>query len=340
MKILVTGGCGFLGTNLSSEAVRRGYAVVIADNLSHPGSVRNLQTLQRNLKAPFVHLDVRSFDNVERVVRNEKPDFILHLAGQIAMTKSIDDPRSDFEINVIGGHNLLEAVRRHVPHCHLFYSSTNKVYGDLSDVQLVEQATRYSSVEFPSGFNESLRLDFRSPYGCSKGAIDQYMLDYHRMYGIKTTVFRHSSVFGIWQQGTFDQGWVAWFLQQAIRTKEDRSHRFTISGDGKQVRDVLFSDDLVECYYKAIAAGDKVAGQVFNIGGGINNSLSLIELLSELSYLLKIDFNVDFLPWRLSDQKFFVADTTKASAYFNWSARVGKLEGIRQSLDWTERGFD
>lgn len=336
MKLLVTGGCGFLGSNLSAEGNRRGYQVTVADNLSRVGAAENLQRLQNEHNVSFVHLDTRNFVDVDRLIKTEKPNFILHLAGQVAMTTSLEDPRRDFEVNALGGHNLLEAVRRHSPDTHIFYSSTNKVYGDLAEVRLLEERTRYSAADFPFGFDESIKLDFQSPYGCSKGAIDQYMLDYHRIYAVKTTVFRHSSVFGVWQRGTYDQGWVGWFLQQAILTKQNPTHRFTISGDGKQVRDVLFSDDLAQCYFKAIAAADRVAGHAFNVGGGIQNSLSLLELFELLNEELQITLNFDRIPWRKSDQKFFVADNRKATTAFNWKPTVNAPVGVRRSLQWLQ----
>ncbi|MEN9722435.1 MAG: hypothetical protein RJB38_421 [Pseudomonadota bacterium] len=337
MKVLVTGGCGFLGSNLVAEGIGRGHEMLALDNLSRFGASKNLDWLRTLGKFEFRHLDTRSFSDLEGVIRTFRPDAVFHLAGQVAMTTSLENPRQDFEINVVGGHNLIESVRRHVPEARVLYSSTNKVYGDLLDVPISEAKTRYLAEGYEQGFNESLRLEFQSPYGCSKGATDQYMLDYHRMYGLKTMVFRHSSVFGVRQFGTFDQGWVGWFLQQALETKRNPKHRFTIAGDGKQVRDVLFSDDLVDCYFSALEAGPRALGQAYNIGGGMENSLSLLELFEFLNQELGVSLQFERLPWRQSDQKVFVADIRKATKLFGWKPKTNKAAGLRSALSWAQK---
>ena len=335
MRLFVTGGCGFLGSNLVAEGIRRGFQVLAIDNLSRAGAVRNLEWLHSCGDFTFQHVDTRHFSDLEQVVQAFQPDSVFHLAGQVAMTTSLSNPRADFEINTVGGHNLLEAVRRWVPQAHIIYSSTNKVYGSLDQVRIREAATRYVADNYELGFDETLSLDFQSPYGCSKGAIDQYMLDYHRMFGLRTTVFRHSSVFGIRQYGTIDQGWIGWFLQQALMTQKNSGHRFTICGDGKQVRDVLFSNDLVSCYFQALEAGTAVAGQVFNIGGGMPNSLSLLELFSFLDRELGICLQYDHLPWRQSDQRVFVADIRKANRIFGWQPATSFQQGLTAALAWS-----
>ena len=211
------------------------------------------------------------------------PDAIFHLAGQVAMTTSIANPRMDFEVNVTGTHNLLEAVRQHSPDTIVVYSSTNKVYGDLEQYTYSENATRFVCNEHPNGFNENTQLDFHSPYGCSKGAADQYMLDYARIFGIKTVVFRHSSMYGGRQFATYDQGWIGWFCQKAVEASKGRiKEPFTISGTGKQVRDVLHADDMKQLYIAAINNIQQAKGHAFNIGGGIDCSLSLLELFAFL----------------------------------------------------------
>ena len=335
MKLFVTGGCGFLGSNLVAEGIRRGDQVLAIDNLSRAGATKNLEWLRSCGEFTFQHGDTRQFSDLEQVVQSFRPDCVFHLAGQVAMTTSLSNPRADFEINTVGGHNLLEAVRRWVPEAHIIYSSTNKVYGGLDQVHIREAATRYVADGYDHGFDENLNLDFQSPYGCSKGAIDQYMLDYHRMFGLRTTVFRHSSVFGIRQYGTIDQGWIGWFLQQALLTQQHAAHRFTICGDGKQVRDVLFSHDLVSCYFRAVEAGAVTAGQVFNIGGGMPNSLSLLELFSFLDDELGIRLQYDHLPWRLSDQRVFVADIRKAEHIFGWQPATSFTSGLKAALAWS-----
>src|SRR3989338_8382391 len=196
MKYLITGGCGFLGTNLGAEVLRRGEGLFVLDNLYREGSYTNLKWLKSSGELTFFHADIRSYNDVERVVSNIKPDVVFHLSGQVAMTTSLADPRLDFETNVVGGHNLLEAVRKHAPGAIVTFSSTNKVYGDLGFLTYRETESRYIAEGYENGFDENISLDFQSPYGCSKGAMDQYMLDYGRMFGLNTVVFRHSSIFG------------------------------------------------------------------------------------------------------------------------------------------------
>lgn len=335
MRFLVTGGCGFLGSNLSAEIIRRGDELFIFDNLSREGAYLNLKWLQEQGKFKFYNSDIRSYNDVEKAVREANPDIVFHLAGQVAMTTSLDDPRRDFEINVLGGHNILEAVRKFSPNAIVTYSSTNKVYGDMEDIEYLETDTRFVAKGFKNGFDESVRLNFQSPYGCSKGATDQYMLDYARMFGIKTVVFRHSSIFGGRQFSTFDQGWIGWFVKQALDIKAGRLKQpFTVSGTGKQVRDVLFASDLITCYFNAVDAINVTAGQVYNIGGGVANSLSLLELFQILESMLGVHMNFKRIPVRQSDQKVFIADIGKANREFGWSPRVDKVNGIRNMVDW------
>ncbi|RPD40497.1 GDP-mannose 4,6-dehydratase [Chitinophaga barathri] len=334
MKYLITGGCGFIGSNLAAEVLKRGEELIILDNLWRHGGAQNLDWLRG--KGQFIHLpyDIRNYNDVEVAINTYKPDYIFHLAGQVAMTTSIQNPRLDFEVNAIGTHNLLEAVRKYSPTSVILYSSTNKVYGDFSDLTFEETNTRYVCKEYPYGFPESLTLEFHSPYGCSKGAADQYLLDYSRIFGIKTIVFRHSSMYGSNQHATFDQGWVGWFCQKALEIKKRTSTEpFTISGSGKQVRDVLYASDVVSLYF--VAKDIKAAyGQAFNIGGGISNSLSLLELFALLEKMLGIQMSYTKLNWRESDQKVFVADITKALALLPWKPAVDKKDGIESVLNW------
>jgi len=335
MRFLITGGCGFLGSNLAAQVLKRGDELYVFDNLSREGSYSNLKWLQEQGQFKFYNSDTRSYNDVEKAVRESKPDVLFHLAGQVAMTTSLDDPRRDFEINVLGGHNVLEAVRKFSPNTIVTYSSTNKVYGDLEDIEYLETDTRFVAKGFENGFDENLRLNFQSPYGCSKGATDQYMLDYARMFGLKTVVFRHSSIFGGRQFSTFDQGWIGWFVKQALDIKSGKlSKPFTISGTGKQVRDVLFASDLISCYFKAIDSVDTTSGNVYNIGGGIANSLSLLELFNMLEEELDIKMAYERLPVRQSDQKVFVADIGKARKHFDWKPEVDKLQGVQKMISW------
>ena len=335
MKYLITGGCGFMGNNLSAEVLKRKEELIIFDNLYRYGSYQNLEWLKSQGEFKFIHADIRNANDIEKVIKDVKPDVIFHLAGQVAMTTSIDNPRFDFEVNALGTLNLLESVRKYTPESIVIYSSTNKVYGDLEWVRYEETETRYITPDFPNGFNESLRLDFHSPYGCSKGAADQYMLDYARMFGLKTVVFRHSSMYGGRQFATYDQGWVGWFCQKAIETKKGILKKpFTISGNGKQVRDVLHADDVIKLYFKTIENINKAKGQAFNIGGGMGNSLSLLELFDFLERELDVRLSYTKLPWRASDQKVFVADIAKAKNLIGWQPKVSLEEGIVKTYQW------
>ncbi len=335
MKYLVTGGCGFLGSNISAEILKNGCELSVFDNLSRVGTDKNLSWLKNIGEFNFVQGDIRNGEEIEKVIKEAKPDIIFHLAGQVAMTTSIENPLMDFEINAKGSLNLLEAVRKFSPDSAVVYSSSNKVYGDLEYIKYEETATRYIASDYPEGFPENLQLDFKTPYGCSKGSADMYMIDYSKIFGLKTAVFRHSSMYGARQFSTFDQGWVGWFCAKARETQKGiLKEPFTICGNGKQVRDVLFASDTAELYLKAGQNIEKIKGEVFNIGGGIENSLSLLELFDILEKELNIELNYTKLPPRLSDQKVFVADCSKIKKYMDWKPKVDKIQGIRQVLDW------
>jgi len=337
MKLLITGGCGFLGCNLAAHALSQGYDLVIFDNMSRYGAAQNLVWLQKQGKFSLIHGDIRNQCDISTIVKSFQPDYVFHLAGQVAMTTSIQNPRLDFEVNVIGTINLLESIREYVPAAAVIYSSTNKVYGDLEQFTYRETGMRYECIDRPNGFDETTPLDFRSPYGCSKGAADQYMLDYARIFGIKTIVFRHSSMYGGRQFSTYDQGWVGWFCQQALLAKSGKKKLFTISGSGKQVRDVLHADDMTRLYFAALIKIEEAKGQAFNIGGGLANSLSLLELFSLLEEitLVKMD-NYKKLPARESDQLVFVADLSKANKLLDWTPQTHCLNGIREMVDWID----
>lgn len=337
MKYLITGGCGFLGSNIASKVLEQKDDLIIYDNLSRIGGEENLKWLETIGKFKFVKANTADFSSISEIIKQEKPDVIYHLAGQVAMTTSISNPRLDFETNVLGSFNVLESVRLYSPETIIVYSSTNKVYGDFEYLNYDETSTRYICKEFPKGFDEKVNLDFHSPYGCSKGSADQYMLDWSRIFGLKTVVFRHSSMYGSRQFGTYDQGWISWFCQKAIETKYDSNTIFTISGNGKQVRDVLHAEDMIKLYLSVPKHIEKAKGQVFNIGGGFENSLSLLELFVFLENELNIKLNYTQLPPRESDQKVFVADITKASSIFDWKPEVSKEEGIRKMLAWVDR---
>ena len=339
MKLLITGGCGFLGSNLAAHAIAHGHEVTIFDNLSREGSRTNLEWLRAQTAFTFMHGDIRNPNDVERVVEAARPERIFHLAGQVAMTASIANPRMDFEVNALGTLNLLEAVLRHAPAAGVIYSSTNKVYGDLEQYTYEETATRYRCVDKPQGFDELTPLAFHSPYGCSKGAADQYLLDYHRIFGLKTAVFRHSSMYGGRQFATADQGWVGWFCRMAMEQQLGDKLCFTISGDGKQVRDLLHADDMVSLYFTGASNMDSIAGQVFNVGGGISNSLSLMELFEILGEAIGRDLVYQSQPARKSDQRVFVADIAKISQSIAWEPRVRARDGVLRMLGWVRQAI-
>lgn len=334
MKYLVTGGCGFVGSNLAAKVLKENEELFILDNLSRFGSTANLAWLHTKGNFKYYPSDIRNNNDVESVIKEVKPDYIFHLAGQVAMTTSIVNPRLDYETNALGTFNLLEAVRKYSSDSVILYSSTNKVYGDLEYLHFEEGMTRYICKEYPHGFPETISLDFHSPYGCSKGCADQYLLDFHRMYGLKTIVFRHSSMYGTNQHATFDQGWIGWFCQKALEIKNNiLQDSITISGTGKQVRDVLHGEDVINLYFAAKDVKGAY-GQVFNVGGGMENSLSLIELFNLLEDKLNIKMKFVQLPWRESDQKVFVADNQKATIHLSWQPKINKHIGLDRMLNW------
>jgi len=336
MKYLITGGCGFIGSNLATEVLRQNEELFIFDNLSRFGSSANLEWLKTKGQFKYYPYDIRNNNDIETVIKEVKPDYIFHLSGQVAMTTSIANPRLDFEVNTVGTFNLLDAVRKYSPHSVVLYSSSNKVYGDFDQFNFSETSTRYLCEEYPDGFPETISLKFSSPYGCSKGAADQYLLDYNHIYGLKTIVFRHSSMYGSNQHATFDQGWVGWFCQKALEFKKNPSNQsFTISGTGKQVRDVLHGSDVVNLYFTA-KDNENAYGQAFNIGGGLDNSLSLLELFSLLEQTLNIKMKYEQLPWRESDQKVFIADNNKVNSLLNWFPKIDKISGIHHMIDWLQ----
>ena len=339
MKWLITGGCGFIGSNLADALLGNGTDVVILDNLSRLGSSRNLDWLRSRYGTEwrFAEADIRDSEGLSSLIKVAKPDAIAHLAGQVAMTTSIQNPLMDFEVNALGTLNILEAVRLYSPTTIVLYSSTNKVYGSLDYLNYEETETRYILPDYPDGLDESLPLDGHSPYGCSKLAADQYVRDWHRMYDIPTIVFRHSSMYGGRQFATYNQGWIGWFCQKAIETREGLLEEpFTISGTGKQVRDILHVDDVIALYIKSIENIDEAKGNIFNIGGGIENSLSLMELFSFLEEYLGISMSYRKLSWRKGDQRVFVAHIEKARRLLGWWPKVNRVTGIGEMLQWVD----
>lgn len=334
---LITGGCGFVGSNLADALAARGDEIAILDNLSRVGSAENLKWLRSHHGNAwrFIEADVRDAATLMQIVGEIKPDVIAHVAGQVAMTTSINNPRLDFEVNAGGTFNILESVRLYSPYTVVLYSSSNKVYGELNDLVYHETDTRYSLLDYPDGLDEQLPLEGHSPYGCSKLTADQYLRDYHRIYGLRTIVFRHSSMYGGRQFATYDQGWIGWFCLKALEMADAEIPVFTISGTGKQVRDVLHAEDLVQVYLQAADQAERIAGQIYNIGGGIENSLSLLELFALLEDLTGNKMRFRQIEWRAGDQKVFVADYRKAQRGFGWHPKVNKQDGLRRMLEWS-----
>jgi CDP-paratose 2-epimerase len=330
-RALITGGAGFIGCNLADRLIGQGWAVTIYDNLSRRGARSNLAWLISTLGAgrfQLVQADVRDYEQLKQAARGQ--DVIYHLAGQVAVTTSVSDPRDDFENNALGTFNALEAARAAGHHPIFIYASTNKVYGGMEDTVVEEEATRYRYRDLPQGIPETQPLDFHSPYGCSKGAGDQYVRDYARIYGLQTVVMRQSCIYGTRQFGIEDQGWIAWFIIAAVIGK-----LITIYGDGKQVRDILYVSDLLDAYQAAIDRIDVAAGQVYNIGGGPENTLSVwVELGPMLEELLGRKVEVSRGDWRPGDQHICIMDTRKAQRELGWRPQVGVAEGVRRLYEW------
>lgn len=333
----ITGGAGFIGSNYVSRLLERGENVTIYDNLSRAGAARNLAWLQEKFGEKAFRLivgDVREADLLAASAR--EADAIVHLAAQVAVTTSVTEPRPDFEINALGTFNVVEAARLSERNPILLYASTNKVYGEMEDVKVVEDDTRWRYADLPLGCPEIQPLDFHSPYGCSKGTGDQYVRDYARIYGLRSIVLRQSCIYGPRQFGVEDQGWVAWMIIAAVTGKQ-----ITIYGDGKQIRDVLHVYDLLDAYDAVIAKIDTVKGQVYNLGGGPDNTMSiwtefgplLEKLMGKLIPVVRGD-------WRPGDQKVFVADVRKAERDLGWKPKMGVEDGVRTLFEWVKASQD
>ena len=330
--VLITGGAGFVATNVAHRLLTDGRHVVLFDNLSRAGVEQNVSWL-REIHGPIVRLqvgDVRDREALTRVVREAGQ--IYHFAAQVAVTTSLVDPFLDFDVNAKGTLNLLEAVRSCADPPSVLFTSTNKVYGHLEDVGLEKRATRYEPSDAMlrrQGISEARCLEFHSPYGCSKGVAEQYVLDYARTFGLRTVVFRMSCIYGPHQFGTEDQGWVAHFLIAALAGRP-----LTIYGDGLQVRDILFVDDLVEAMLLAQANAAPLAGQAFNIGGGPANTTSLVELLDLVGDLTGDRPLAEVQGWRPADQRYYVSDTRKFQQATGWRPRTSVREGVTRLCDW------
>ncbi|GAP14413.1 dTDP-D-glucose 4,6-dehydratase [Longilinea arvoryzae] len=330
-NVLITGGAGFIGSNYAARCIARGDKVTIFDNLSRSGAATNLEWLKTIYGSDSFRMvlgDVRKETEINAAAKDA--DIIVHLAAQVAVTTSVTKPREDFEINAQGTFNVLEAARASSRNPAVLYTSTNKVYGGMEDVRVEETPTDYRYTDFPLGIPESQPLDFHSPYGCSKGCGDQYVRDYHRIYGLPTVVLRQSCIYGTRQFGVEDQGWVAWFIIAAVTGRP-----ITIYGDGKQVRDVLFVEDVMNAYDAALSNLSVAAGQVYNIGGGPANTMSVwTEFEPILERLLGRPVPTSQGDWRPGDQRIYVSDIRKAQRDLNWIPRVGVAEGVERLYRW------
>ena len=329
MHILVTGGAGFIGSNLAARAIALGADITIVDNLTRSGSAMNLEWLRSLGSCRVVNADIRDPVAVREVMRASTIDAVFHEAAQVAVTTSVEDPRRDFEINALGTLNLLEALRLERQNPVVIIASTNKVYGALTSLRVVERDGRYAFPDAPEGVSEDTPLEFYSPYGCSKGSADQYALDYRRIYGLRTIVFRQSCIYGRRQMGMEDQGWLAWFAMCALDCVP-----ITIYGDGHQVRDVLYIDDLVDAYFHAIKAEPKLTRFVFNVGGGVDRAVSLLDVLRLLEVEIGRPCEVEFSDWRPGDQRVYVSDIRRACGALAWAPKTDVRSGLSALVGW------
>jgi len=336
-NFLVTGGAGFIGSNYVHRLLSRGENVTILDTLVRKGSQKNilwLRKLHGENSFQLIQADIRDYDKIRPAFANA--EIVIHLAAQVAVTTSVDDPRTDFEVNALGTFNVLESIRNSNKQTPILFASTNKVYGGMDDLNISESDTRYFFSDAQEGVSEERPLDFHSPYGCSKGAADQYVRDYSRMYQIPSVVFRQSCIYGPRQFGVEDQGWVAWFIIALLRGLP-----LTIYGDGKQVRDLLYIDDLLNAYDSALNNIAKISGEVFNIGGGVSNSISVWKEFSKIIEKQKKPISEPkWQNWRPGDQKVYISNINKAKSRLNWIPSVSVEDGIARLYHWVEENLD
>jgi CDP-paratose 2-epimerase len=329
MRVLITGGAGFIGCNTAVDFIGRGDEVVIFDNLSRAGTEENLAWVRAQPgQVNFVRGDVRDAAAVLAAMRS-RPEVVIHLAAQVAVTSSVEDPRTDFDVNALGTLNVLEALRVAAPEAVLLFASTNKVYGALEEVACTPQGRRYVCELSATGVDEDRPLDFHSPYGCSKGAADQYVRDYARIYGLRTVVLRQSCIYGNRQFGIEEQGWLAWFTLAALMGRT-----ITVYGDGMQVRDVLEISDLVRLYRLCVERIDRVGGRILNVGGGPDNAVSILESLDLLGETLGVRIEPGSADWRPGDQKIFISCNREAERLLGWRPTVTVREGLGRLVDW------
>ncbi len=348
MKVIITGGAGFIGVNVALAHLRSGDEVLVIDNLSRRGSEVNKDTLFKNAgrgQLKFFNADIRNFPTIKKIFSAQRSNslqslLIYHLAAQVAVTTSVKNPREDFEINALGTFNILEAVRQSGlgRRAVLFFSSTNKVYGGMENEKFILKKSGWFLKNFPDGINEDYPLDFHSPYGCSKGAADQYVRDYSRIYGLKTVVFRQSCIYGVNQYGVEDQGWLVHFLIRSLIYKKP----LIIYGDGYQVRDALYVDDLVRLYrltYENIR--EIPGGCIFNVGGGMENAISLLDFVKLIESKTGHKIRIKFSSPRPGDQKVFISNNSKAERILGWRPSVFlRRDGFDKTLEWLIKNSD
>jgi CDP-paratose 2-epimerase len=336
-RVLITGGAGFIGSNLVNRLLEEGHHVTIFDNLSRSGCKQNLNWLRGRHGADSFNLVIANLSDQKALFEAaEGVNQFYHLAGQVAVTTSVENPRKDFYDNALGTFNALEAARIAGDDPIFIFASTNKVYGGMEEVKIIEDKSRYHYADFQYGVPENRCLDFHSPYGCSKGAGDQYVRDYARIYNLRSVVMRQSCIYGYRQFGIEDQGWVAWFIIASLMNLPIK-----IYGNGKQVRDILFVDDLLNAYELAVQKIDKTAGQIFNIGGGPENTLSIwAEFGSILENFLGYSVQVEYSEWRPGDQPIYVSDIRKAQEILGWKPQISVLDGIDRLFQWVKANLD
>ena len=334
MKILITGGCGFVGSNVALKLDPE-HEVHCLDNLSKSESKLNEGLLQKR-DIPVVKGSISDKKFVDDLIKDLKPDCLIHLAAQVAMTDSIEDPHNDFNINFVGTFNLINAINNFSKQTKFINISTNKVYGDLVWDKLEELETRFLSIQNNDGYDENTPLSFSGPYGCSKGSAEQYVLDYKKTFDLNTTSLRLSTIYGPNQYATFNQGWIGWFLQYVNENKHKENIEVPVHGNGKQVRDILFIDDFVELIILIINNFEQVNGEVFNIGGSLKNSLSIIELLQKSKNIFELNtkFEISEKEWRPADQRFYVSNISKVNKKLNWIPKTSLDIGLESFAGW------
>ncbi len=329
-KIIITGGAGFIGSNSALQFSNNKWKIYIIDNLSRKGSKNNLDNLKKKINLIFFNCDIENYKKISNIIKKIKPNLILHCAGQVAVTKSVNNPRSDFNTNALGTLNILESVRLSSKNTKIIFLSTNKVYGDVLNKQIKKGKKRYKFSGNIKNIDENFPLDLHSPYGCSKGAADQYVRDYSRVYDLDTVVLRMSCIYGNMQFGMEDQGWITWLTILAYFKK-----KIKIFGDGKQVRDVLFISDLVRLFVR-LSKSRKNKNKIFNVGGGVNNSISILELIEMLEKKLNENIQYKKYNWRPGDQKIYISNISKIKKEFNWIPKIRASHGLDMVIQWVE----